>query len=397
MKIAIVGAGITGLFAAYYLRRDSHDVTLLDRDQSPREASIYNGGLLTPSFAPTPTLGLGSLILSALTPRGALYFSLRQVVSHASWYSLSLRQGLSGFEDRTIRLGKASLELYKNYFREENIDPDVKLGVLGLYKREDEAKKFAERFGAKFVAAAEIQRIGLKELEGGVDLESELAVNPPILVEQLKKKVLSMGVRLVAGREVELERASENSVRMRIESQETDSFDKIIISAGAWTAPLCQKLGYDPKILPASGLAMIFNTKGKQILSRAILLEDYGISMSQHDESTLRVTSFFQMVGFRKNYGPSRKKWLYDIIRKHVTDLSQLELLDEGIGFRPCTPDQFPVIGQIPGVKNLYIVSGNCRLGVTLAPVSAYILKSILSGESYFDDLRANLDPSRFS
>lgn len=96
MKIAIVGVGITGLFTACYLRRDSYDVTLIDKDQSPREASTYNGGLLTPSFAPTPTLGLGSLLASALVPRGPLYFSLGQVISHLGWYSTSIRRGLTG-------------------------------------------------------------------------------------------------------------------------------------------------------------------------------------------------------------------------------------------------------------------------------------------------------------
>ena len=142
---------------------------------------------------------------------------------------------------------------------------------------------------------------------------------------------------------------------------------------------------------------MIFDTGGKTLVERPLLLEDYGIGVTQHNETTLRVTSFFEMVGFIKAYGPARRKWLFDIVRRHVVDLSALKQIDEGIGFRPCTPDQFPLVGAIPGYDNVFIASGNCRLGVTLAPATAFLIKSMLEGESYLDELRPSLSPARFS
>src|SRR5213594_332784 len=91
-----------------------------------------------------------------------------------------------------------------------------------------------------------------------------------------------------------------------------------------------------------------------------------------------------------------KKKWLVDIVSRHVTDLSKLRLVEEGIGFRPCTPDQFSVIGRVPYYENLYVASGNCRLGVTLAPASAYILRSIIRGEDCLDEIKPLLSPERF-
>src|SRR5213594_1371156 len=90
------------------------------------------------------------------------------------------------------------------------------------------------------------------------------------------------------------------------------------------------------------------------------------------------------------------KKRLVDIVSRHVTDLSKLRLVEEGIGFRPCTPDQFSVIGRVPYYENLYVASGNCRLGVTLAPASAYILRSIIRGEDCLDEIKPLLSPERF-
>jgi len=397
MRVAILGGGVTGLFTAYYLRKDSHDVTVIERDTAVKEASVYNAGLLTPSFAPTPQLGLGMLLSSTIMRRGALYFSLGQVLHDPSWYWTSLRKGLTGFEEKTIKFGNASLELYHEFFKAENLDPDMIPGVLGLYAKAEDAKSFAERFGGRFVGKSEIDQLGLHGLDGGVDLGGEISINPRKLVAQLSERVSKMGVQMITGKEAGLERDPNSSSRAvaLIDGQHVEC-DKIIVTAGSWTRPLCAKLHYDAKILPASGLAMIFDTGGKTLVKRPLLLEDYGVAIAQHNESMLRVTSFFEMVGFKKEYGASRRKWLFDVTRKHVIDLSSLKVIDEGIGFRPCTPDQFPLVGAIPGYENAFVASGNCRLGVTLAPATAYMIKSMLSGQNYLEELRPSMSPSRF-
>jgi len=395
LRVTILGGGVTGLFVAYYLKKDSHDVTLIERDPVFKEASVYNAGLLTPSFAPTPQLGLGTLISSSIMRRGALYFSLGQVLRHPSWYWISLRKGLTGFEDRTIKMGLASLELYRQFFKIEGLHPDVIPGVLGLYVKAEDAKNFTKKFGGRFVGKGEIESLGLKKLEGGVDLENEISINPRKLVTELYQRVLQMGVQIITGSEAKLLREGNRAVAL-INDKEIES-DKIVVTAGSWTRQLCAPLKYKPQILPASGLAMIFDTGGKILVQRPLLLEDYGIAISQHNETTLRVTSFFEMVGFKKEYAPSRRKWLFDIVREHSLDLAGLKLIDEGIGFRPCTPDQFPLVGEIPGINNAFVASGNCRLGVTLAPATAYLIKAMLLGESYLDDLRPSLSPARFS
>ena len=44
-KIVVVGAGVIGVATAYRLRRDGHDVTLIEKEQGPAlETSFANGG-----------------------------------------------------------------------------------------------------------------------------------------------------------------------------------------------------------------------------------------------------------------------------------------------------------------------------------------------------------------
>ncbi|HYK14225.1 MAG TPA: FAD-dependent oxidoreductase, partial [Burkholderiales bacterium] len=47
-KITIIGAGIVGVATAAYLRRDGHEVTVIDRLPPGEYTSFGNAGILSP-------------------------------------------------------------------------------------------------------------------------------------------------------------------------------------------------------------------------------------------------------------------------------------------------------------------------------------------------------------
>ena len=52
MKVLVLGAGVVGMATAYYLWRDGHEVTVVERNAGPAdETSFGNAGGLCPSFA----------------------------------------------------------------------------------------------------------------------------------------------------------------------------------------------------------------------------------------------------------------------------------------------------------------------------------------------------------
>jgi len=66
-----------------------------------------------------------------------------------------------------------------------------------------------------------------------------------------------------------------------------------------------------------------------------------------------------------------------------------------GSGLRPMTPDGLPVIGWLPGFRNLAVASGHAMLGVTLAAATGDAVADLLTtGQT--PAVIEPFDPARF-
>jgi len=198
MKVVVVGGGMSGMFASYYLIKAGHSVTIVDKDMDEDRTSIYNAGFITPSFSAAPA-ALRTLIAAAIRPQGPLYISLREIIRNPHWFRIGLRSGLTGFEDVVMNLGKRSLALYENFFREEEVDVDLVNGVIALFASAEHAKKVAEAVGGRLVYGGEIEEMGFRGFGGGAVL-NELSVNPLKLYTELRRRLAEMGTKFLFGK-----------------------------------------------------------------------------------------------------------------------------------------------------------------------------------------------------
>ena len=393
MDIIVVGAGIIGMFASYYLLQNGFSVTIVDMDPMGGRTSVCNAGLIVPSFATTPPMGLRKVLLAYIGRQGPIYVSPREILKNASW--LRALRAARRSEKPLIELGKMSLQLYKDFFAEESIDVDLTQGVVGLYKNAALASRAAEQLNGRFIDSAEARRLGFTGFGGGVLFEEELAVNPSKLHGELRKRVSEMGARIILGRKVQLEGICPKISSAFVEGEKLTG-DIFVVAAGAWSRELCVPLGYDPQILPGRGLRMSFDTRRSEVIKCPALFEDYGVAVTQNSVNTLAATGFFELNGYKTRFSESRKKWLLSVLRDHLIGQTKLTPVGDDVGYRPCTPDQLPVIGKVPSYENLVIASGHCRLGVTLAPATGDIVRSIVAGEVPKDISLVDFDPSRF-
>src|SRR5438046_9693122 len=111
MNIVIIGGGITGLFCAHYLMRDKHKVTVIEKSGTGSATSIYNAGLLTPSLAPTPRMGLGRILSTCLGREAPAYISPREVLPNPRWFRMARRRGRTRYHAKVAEPGHAGLTL----------------------------------------------------------------------------------------------------------------------------------------------------------------------------------------------------------------------------------------------------------------------------------------------
>src|SRR5690606_27135258 len=145
MKVAVLGAGVAGVAVAYYLWRDGHEVTVLDRQPGPAmETSFGNAGGLCPSFAgPWAAPGMiGKVLKMALQRQAPIRFSFSPEPRKMAWLARWLgncnagrfranklrMQRVAHYSDACLReLSNAGLPIDFDYHRD---------GTLQLFRSE---------------------------------------------------------------------------------------------------------------------------------------------------------------------------------------------------------------------------------------------------------------------
>ncbi|MEM4822423.1 MAG: FAD-dependent oxidoreductase [Acidilobaceae archaeon] len=375
MDVVVVGGGIIGLFSAYYIVRRGFNVLVVDAGHV--KASRFNAGFIVPSFALTTRftlldaikalLGLGPVRVSIPGPGLSWLFNAYRSVSTT---------GLSAVRE----LGYRSLELYEELFSREHLDVDATRGVIALFLRREDAEAFSKSVRGDLIDSRELESYGYRGFEAGIFVREELALDPEKLHDSMIRALEDYGVRFINDRVLRIQ--EEEHVKLSLAKTGVIEADYSILASGSWTRDLTAPLGYNPRVEPARGLVVKMSVRG-DIIGKPGLMEDYGVAVQQHKSTgILRITGFFELLGYSGNWSRSRVEWLLDKVRRHLAIPREVrfEELELTTGFRPCTPTMTPVIGHIPGTMKIIVATGHCRLGLTLAPATGELVADIIEG-----------------
>ncbi len=389
----IVGAGIIGLTAAIELQKAGCEVTIIDKDFLRKNASFGNAGhIATEQIEPLASwASVKSFFSRWFLLGGALSLP---PFSIAQWLPFSLRL-IAKSNKSVFEHGKQTISnLMKNALVEwqsilQTIGrPDLlsNNGHYIVWESEKSAIRSLKSWRAKNLGntsfeslnsseLARIENIVKTKLYGGIKFLGTGHIKDNLALLKASYNYLKQnGAQIINEKVV---RISENQIYL--ENGSILNANKILISTGFWSKSLLEDLGHKVPIIAERGYhieAQWGDGTGNWNNKMApIVFEDRSMIVTSFDE-TLRAASFVEFSN--PNAKPDIRKWQRIRQNSSQIGINFDENAEEWIGCRPTLPDYIPAIGASNRAEGIYYAFGHQHLGLTLAAVTAKIVKEMI-------------------
>jgi D-amino-acid dehydrogenase len=409
--VVVIGAGIVGVSCAAYLRRDGHDVLLLDREGPGEGASKGNAGALSPgSCVPLAMPGVfGKIPGWLMDPTGPLTIRPRYFLKALPWL---VRFTLSARPARVARIADGLRALHRHVF--DCYGPLVAnarcgdlirhSGTLNVYRGERAFEASRSDWKIRTDRGGECRPVSgaaLRELEPSLSPafthamflpDHGYVVNPYRMVRALAGQFAADDGRLETQSVRALERGAGESLRVVLEGGRAIEADRVVVAAGAWSTPLVAPLGVRIPLETQRGYHVTIEDAG--VAPRLPVAVSEGKYYATPMEGGLRVAGTVEFAGLEAQPEYRRARRLLEQVRELYPDV-RTERFTEWMGHRPCLPDSLPAIGTPRGVPGLVVAYGHGHNGMTSGPVTGRLVADMVAGRTPFID-PAPYSPDRF-
>jgi D-amino-acid dehydrogenase len=400
MDIIVLGAGVIGVTTAYYLARDGHDVTVIDRQQQAgMETSFANGSQIAAHGAgPWSAPGVPMNLLRWLGRDDAPFLlRLRALPGLLRWGPKFLRNCTEQHWRDNARaindLASLSLDELGTVVRDNAIEYDaLKRGILVIHRTQqgfDAGAAKVERNRAVGFRQTVLNRDQCVEVEpalepvasgiaGGIYSPDDETGDCLKFTQALAEICKRLGVRFMFGTTIEGfvgERGTVSGVRA---GGRTIAAERVILCLGSYTAPMARALGLRLPIYPVKGYSATVAVDGWNGAPSVSLIDDQRRMGFSRLGNRLRMAGTAEFCGFDRRLNARRSEMLMHGLREMFPSFPANRPAEQWTGLRPMTPDGRPLLGSA-GPRNLLVNSGHGTLGWTLACGSARVVRDLVA------------------
>ena len=416
MKVAVIGSGVIGTAAAYYLLEDGHEVHVIDaREGSGLETSFSNGGQLVASHgepwaAPDTPWRMLKWLGRSDSP---IVLRLRADPALLAWGLRFLRNctkaRVAVNTARNLRLGLASRALIAEIRAATGIAYDgAQCGALSIYRDGRGFEDAAHHAGVmgelgcpvEVVDAARASEIepALAELgnqiAGGLYAVGDETGDCHAFTAALAKHCADRGVTFHYDTRVERLEAEGDIIAQIRTSKGLHVAEAVVLAAGPWSARLARPLGLKLPIYPVKGYALTVPLADEAAAPRVGITDvDTNIVFARLGQR-LRVVSTAEFAGFDTSLNERRIALMAKVARDLLPRAADYAAPEPWCGLRPVTPDHVPILGPTR-FRNLWLDTGHGTLGWTQACASGRAIASLVAGRDPGIDM-AGLTLDRF-
>lgn len=363
MNVTIIGSGIVGATASYYLTKRGVHVTLIDRDE-PGRATDAAAGIICPWLAQR---------------------------RNKAWYEL-VRQGAKMYPQLIEQLTAD---------REENTGYQ-RVGALGLHTVEKRLLAAKERVLKRRENAPEIGEVNLlneKETKEmfplladnrfrSIHISGAARVDGKLLRQALVNAAKKNGAKIVKG-DAKLHQKDGEICSVEVNGNKYKS-DFIVVANGAWMRELFLPIGIKLAVKPQK--AQIIHLEINQNS------QSWPVIMPPNNQYVLPFSNQKLIVGatHETEAGFDRRitaGGVHEVLTKAIDiapELASSTIKQINVGFRPFTPNSLPVFGNLPEHKNVLIANGLGASGLTSGPLIGIQLGKLILNK------QLDLDPSQY-
>ena len=349
-EVVIIGAGVIGLFTAWFLGKEGKQVLVIDRNEPMREASGVNAG----------TMGLQNKRLPLIP------YSIESV---NIWKSF---QDEVSNEIGYVECGGVRVATTKEECKDLRLSA-TKQEKLGLNIEWLEGRVLSER--VPWLSEA---------VKAATYCQSDGYSNPLTATQPIIKAVYDTGGRICP--KLEVKEIIKNKIGFKLLFDDGKSLNckTLIVAAGAWSAKIARLLGINLDI--ELDVNMLTVTEPYLPIMNLIVTHIKGLlTLKQLHHGSAIIGGGWQGRGSlefgKKDLDYTSLMHNLRLACDIVPSLKQLNLVRCWSGFEGVTPDSLPYLGKLPGIQDAYIAAC-ARGGWTLGPILGKLTAEIVSSRS---------------
>jgi D-amino-acid dehydrogenase len=403
VRVLVLGAGVVGVSTTYYLQKDGHEVTVIDRQEGAGlETSFANGGQISASHAmPWAAPDVPKQLLKWIGRNDApLLYRMRLDPQQWAWSLRFLANCTSvrAAKNTITNLGVClySRDLLPQIRQDTGIQYDhLERGILQIYRNPKELEEFAKQAAVlrelgcdnRLVDEAEVHRLepaydtSPDKLAGAIYTPDDESGDAHKFAKELGGYAASMGVEFRYGESVQSLNKDGGKITSVTTDKGTINADAVVMSLGSYSPLFLKPLGVKLPVYPTKGYSITVPTSGYNGTPTISLTdEDHKLVFTRLGDR-LRVAGTAEFNGYDTEMNEGRVTSIRDVSQKLFPNAGDYSKSEFWTALRPLTPDGVPVIS---GTKydNLYLNTGHGTLGWTMCAGSGKIAADLVSGKT---------------
>lgn len=405
MNVVIIGGGIIGLSSAFYLQQAGYAVTIVDRTDLKDGCSYGNAGYVCPShFIPLATPGIVRQGLKwMMNSQSPFYVQPSLNFSLINWGWQFVKSATKGHVQRSAiplrDIALLSKQLYESWTSRLDFSYDP-AGMLELFNAEANADhaaatvKTARDLG---IEARLIDKATLAEMEpdtpinalGAIYFPGDAQLYPNQLMNSLLMYLKSKGVKFETGQEVTDFIKEGNTVKALKTNTQIIPADHVVVAAGVWSGQLARLLRLKIPMVGGRGYSVTLEDAPYKV-RHSVILSEARVAISPMNGNKIRFGGTMEITSVNTPPKMQRVQGILASVKRYFPAYD-IPLPPEDkvwYGYRPCSADGLPHIGNMQRYPNVTVATGHSMLGISLGAATGKLVSELVQKEQPSMDLK---------